>query len=192
MSTHINLEQLISRKAKDYTFTILFFIIFSFFTLFVIRPNIVTVFGLQKELTDLQILDKDYEAAIVDIVSLQSVLEKNRDRFPMLREALPYTPQVNQVIDDIRNVASESGIDTEKIDINQISLKESENKSSTKAYNVNIETRSDFPSAFAFVDGLTRQRRLKTLKNIKIYKEGSNGTGSAVLRVILEVEGYYL
>lgn len=185
-------DKLMNRKTKDYTFTIVFFIIFSFFVLFVIRPNITTVFVLQQQLNDLQKLDKDYEKAIFTVVNIQSALEKNREQFPLLNQAVPSTPQVNQIIDDVKKIASDSGIELKKFDINQINLKESKNKNSLKPYNVDIETSSDFVKANKFMSAILQQRRLKSIKNLIISKDQNAGTESAALKIIFEIEGYYL
>ncbi len=192
MNAPINFRDSLNKRAKDYTFAIFFLLLFSFFIFFIIRPNLVTGFGLQKELTDLQKLDKDYEQAIFNIVQVQAAVERNRDLFPLLNEAVPATPQVNQVLDDIKKVASESGIDLKKVDINQISLKESKTKTTIKPYDVAIETQSEFAQVSQFLDKLLKQRRLKSIKTLSIIKEGKEGSGSAQLRIKLEIEGFYL
>jgi len=47
------------RKVQDYTFNALFFLIFSFFLIFAIRPNVVTVFTLQQEFQELKLKNKE-------------------------------------------------------------------------------------------------------------------------------------
>src|SRR3989344_7223808 len=125
--SHI-LEVFLNKRAKDYSFIIVFFVIFSFFVLFVIRPNVKTVFILQQELDNLKKLDADYEKAIFNIVSIQSTLEQNRDTFPILTQAMPSNPQVNKVIDDIKKIASDSSMEMRRIDIAEINLKGTDNK----------------------------------------------------------------
>ncbi|MBI4004679.1 type 4a pilus biogenesis protein PilO [Candidatus Roizmanbacteria bacterium] len=186
------LKKILSKKTTDYTFTVVFFFIFSFFVFFVIRPTLVTVFVLQKEVHELKELDKEYEKAIFSIVSVQSKLENNRSLFPMLSYAIPATPQVNKVVDDIRKVASASSIDIKRIEVNEINLKEIKEKDNVKPYIVSLETTSDFNTVNKFMAEIVGQRRLKTIKGISITKENKESTESSQLKIQLEVEAYYL
>jgi Tfp pilus assembly protein PilO len=186
------LDKLLNRKAKDYSFAIIFFIIFSFFVLVVIRPNITTVLNIQKELTELQKLDTDYEQAIFNIIAIQSKLEKNREFFPLLNSALPSDPQVNKIVDDIRKVASDSGIEITKIEINQVNLKEKKSNTKPNSLFVAMEFDNDFVRTNKFIQELLVQRRLKTIRSLNISRNLSEGTESAGLIIKLEVEGYYL
>jgi Tfp pilus assembly protein PilO len=186
------LQAFLNKRAKDYSFMIVFFIIFTFFVLFVIRPNVKTVFVLQQELDNLKKLDSDYEKAIFNIVAIQSTLERNRDTFPVLTQAMPSNPQVNKVIDDIKKIASDSSMEMKRIDISEINLKGSDNKDKIKPYIVQIEATSNFVSVSRFLEGLMGQRRLKTIRQLSIVKEIKDSTASSALRIKLEIEGYYL
>jgi len=124
------LLQLLNKKeVHKYGFTIAFFIIFSFFLVFAIRPNLVTAFTLQKELQDLKIKNKKSEAVILQVVSYQSTLEEYRDKLPLLDQAVPSSPTVAQVVDEVKKSASDSGLLANTISVQQIHLKKG---SSTK------------------------------------------------------------
>lgn len=191
-------ESLTNKRVKDYSFTIAFFFIFSFFILFAIRPNLVTVFSLQKQLGDLQLLDSNYENAILRIVQLQSMIESNRNNLFLLDQALPQTPQVNKVVDDLNNSASSSGVLIKKIDIGEVNLRVDKSKQEVKSFAVNIETTSDFDRVRQFIDMFLHQRRLKTMKNLSIIKESPDNSlfgvssSAATLKIKLEVDGFYL
>lgn len=185
-------EKLTNKRVKDYSFTIVFFVVFSFFIVFAIRPNLNTVFTLQRQLTELRALDANYENVILHIVDLQTLLENNRDNLYLLDQGLPPTPQVNKVIDDLKRSASEAGLVMKKIDIGEVSLKEDVRKKDLRAFSVAIETDSAFPSIQEFVDRFLTQRRLKMLKNLSIIKESKDSTDSSKLKIKMEVSGYYL
>ncbi|MEN9327568.1 MAG: hypothetical protein RI947_376 [Candidatus Parcubacteria bacterium] len=191
-------DNLTNKRVKDYSFTIAFFLIFSFFILFAIRPNLVTVFSLQKELNDLRVLDNNYENAILNIVQLQSMVEANRNNLFLLDQSLPQIPQVNKVIDDLNKAASDSGVLIKKVDIGEVNLKVDKSSRDTKTFAVDIETESDFTQVRRFIDVFMSQRRLKTMTNLSIIKEvGGFGDSfgsseSAILKIKLEVDGHYL
>ena len=191
MNNKLHLRNLLNARTKDYTFAISFLLLFSFFIFFIIRPNLVTGFGLQKELDDLRKIDKDYDLAIQNIVAVQTVIEKNREALPLLREALPSNPQVNQVIDDLKQIASSSDITISKIDINQVNLKEINAKNNLKSYIVHIETQSDFAKVYQFIGSMLNQRRLKSINSLSIVND-TEASGSASLNINMEIDGYYL
>lgn len=186
------LEQLVNKKTKDYSFIIIFFIIFSFFTFFVIKPNLTTVFSLQRDLVDLRRLDTQYEQVINNIISVQSSFEKNRDKFSLLDQALPGAPKVNQVVDDINKIASDAGLLMKRMTISEVDLKISKNKEKEKQYTVNIDIDSGFSSITKFIEGITDQRRLKSFKEMTLSKNLKEGTQSSTLRIKIDLDGYYL
>lgn len=185
------IEHVFEKRIQNYTFGIVFFLIFSFFVIFAIRPNLLALVTLQEQLTQLRSIEKKYEDAITQIISLQTLVEQNRDNFYLLDESLPNLPKVNKIIDDIKKNASESGITVAKIDVSNISLKENKTLNQTKTFEVNIEGDADFAQAKQFIDTLIKQRRLKTIKNLGIIKEGVSSE-SATLTIQLEIDGYYL
>lgn len=185
-------KRLVSSKAKDYTYGIIFLLTFSFFLFFVIRPNLVNVFSLQEELGKLKILDTGYENVIRKIVNIQTFLEANRSDLYLLDDAISATPQINKVVQDIEIAASSSGLIVTQVDISQIDLKENKQRTEKNTLLVNLATQADFAGAKVFLDNLLAQRRLKTFKHLTIDKKEDTGTGSAQLDIRIELEGYYL
>lgn len=185
-------EQLLNKKVKQYGFTIAFFLIFSFFIIFAIRPNLTSVISLNEQLNQLRGLDVHYEDSITKIINLQTFIEQNREDFYLLDQALPSTPQVNKVIDDIKNNASDSGVQIDKIVVDEVSLKEDSSKNKMKILKVNMETSSKFENIKQFIDNLFRQRRLKSIQNLVLERDSLSGSESATLRIKLEIGGYYL
>lgn len=185
-------KQLLSKKTKDYTYGIIFFLTFSFFVFFVIRPNLVNVFSLQEELGRLKILDAGYENVIRKIVDIQTFLETNRSDLYLLDQAVSSSPQINKVIADIEAAASSSGVIVHQVDVNKIDLKHKDLRTSKNTLVVNMATRSDFDKLNAFIGNLLVQRRLKTLKSVSIERMSNMASGSAELDVKIELDGFYL
>lgn len=185
-------KQLLSKKTKDYTYGIIFFITFSFFVFFVIRPNLVNVFSLQEELGKLHLLDTGYENVIRKIIDIQTFLETNRGELYLLDQAISSTPQINKLVSDIEAAASSSGVIVHQVDINKVDLKENIKRTSRNTLLINMATRTGFDEANSFVNNLLIQRRLKTLKSISIERDSKYASGSAVLDIKIELEGFYL
>ncbi|MDA1316402.1 MAG: hypothetical protein O3B87_00080 [bacterium] len=118
------LKLLLSKEdIRTYGYNVGFFIVFSFFLIFAIRPNLVTAFNLQKELQELKLKDKQTEEVILQVVSYQSTLEEYRDKLPLLDQAVPSAPTIAQVIDEVRKSASDSGILINVLSVESIDLK---------------------------------------------------------------------
>lgn len=186
------IKQFTSKKAKDYTYAIIFFLIFSFFIFFVIRPNLVNVFSLQEELGKLRIMDAGYENVIKKIINIQTFLETNRSDLYLLDQAVSSTPQINKLVQDIESAASASGIIVTQINISKIDLKDKTVRTKKNTLTVNIATHTGFGEARDFINNLISERRLKTLKSITFDKNEKSSSTSAELEIKIDLEGYYL
>jgi hypothetical protein len=200
-----------SKKVKDYSLVIVFFLVFSIFLWFAIRPNLITAFSLQQELEELREKDTHYEEVILSIVEFQSKLESNRDSLYLLDEALPEQPRVYKMVTDIRAAAEEANIDMTRLELRQVDLLGAEESESSdrerrrgtehelekKEYLLTLNSSSSQEEIDQFVEVLTRQRRLKLLSQV-VYSPERRGnqetesTESATLRVQFEIRGLYL
>jgi len=185
-------RKLLVEKVTDYSYTILFFISFAFFTFFVIRPNILTILSLQEELGRLHILDIRYENVIKKIVDIQSFLEENRSDLYLLDEALPTLPQINKLVDDSQFSASNSGMNLSSMSINKVNLKDTEKKLVRKKIGITLEGGANFIQSKEFITEVMNDRRLKMIQKITFDQDTKQGTTGGTLKLLLEVEGYYL
>ena len=71
--TKIN-KTIFSKKTKDYTFIILFLLIFSIFIFFAVKPSLTTAVSLKKEEFDLQRVDLLYEKKITCLFWMKQCL----------------------------------------------------------------------------------------------------------------------
>jgi len=192
----INIEeikkQLSTKRVTDYTYSIIFFITFSFFAFIVIKPNITMVFSLQKELQDLRQIDDSYSNVINKILNIQTSVEATRDTVGVLDEALPARPNVNQLVDDIKKTSSDSGVTIGKLTISEINLKNKVNPVGYKKVRIDFSTKAGFEDTYKFIQSLINQRRLKGIDNVSFTKDNKNSSDSATINVKLSVEGYYL
>ncbi|MFN4212604.1 MAG: type 4a pilus biogenesis protein PilO [Microgenomates group bacterium] len=183
-------KNIFSKKTTDYTFAVLFFLIFSIFIIFAIKPSLTTVFSLKKEESDLKRIDALYEDKIVNIASIQSQIEENREDLPLLDQALPSYPQVTKMIDDVKTIAEESSIMIKKADVSNVNLFAA-NKKNLEKVKITVEGVGSFEDILKLTSNLFNQRRLKTIKKM-IISSDMESTTAAQLKVTLEIEGYYL
>lgn len=178
------------KKTKDYTFATLFFVIFSIFIFFAIKPSLSTAINLSKQETELLAIDKKYELLIGQIVQIQSALEGVRDRLYLVDEALPAQPYLNVVMSDIQISAKKNNVAIRNFNVQKINLIEPK-KDEFRSIVVNLDLGSSFDDYIRFERDLIQQRRLKNIKSVTIDRE-AQGSESATLHIKAEIEGYYL
>lgn len=175
------------KKTSNYTFAIMFFLIFSIFIIFAIRPSLAAVFSLQKEENDLKYLNTQYEKQITAVIAIQSQIEKARDQLPLLNQAVSDSPEMNKILQDLGEL---NYLNIQKINIGEISLIKTDNTALLKL-KISVESNGSFEDALLLVNGLFNQRRLKTVQKINITKN-SESSDSGHLKTNMEVEVYYL
>lgn len=183
-------KDIFSKKITDYTFFVLFFLIFSFFIVFAIRPSLSSIFTLKKEESELKKIDSLYEEKILNIALIQQHLENNRDNLDLLNQAIPNYPQINKMIEDIKEAADINSFQIKKADVSDVNLFAA-NKNNLETVKITVEGISNFDNFLKFITYLMNQRRLKTIEKIIITKD-EESTTSSQLKVNFDIEGYYL
>lgn len=185
----LRIKDVFTKKTKDYTFAVLFLLIFSGFIFFAIRPSMTTAFSLKKEEMDLSKVDSTYESKIMQIASIQSQIEENRDDLYLFDEAVSQRPEVNKMVEDIKRIADDNSFVIKKANIADVNL--SVSKKTIDSIKLIVEGKTDFESLKSFLNDLHNQRRLKTIEELEMTKE-IEGTASGGLRVTMTIDGYYL
>ena len=186
------LDQFKDQKIQNYSYNIFFFLIFAFFVGFAIRPNLMTAFNLQKELQDLKLKSQEYEAEIQQIVDYQTKVEQYRDQFYLLDEAVPKTPAIAKVLEDIRQSATDSGVILTSIAVEEVSIKTEEKQDSLKSFGVNIIVESEIAMLQNFLNTLLNQRRIKIIDDISVTKVQLEEGISNRFTITMIVKGVYL
>ena len=186
------LDQFKDQKIQNYSYNIFFFLIFAFFVGFAIRPNLMTAFNLQKELQDIKLKSQEYEAEIQQIVDYQTKVEQYRDQFYLLDEAVPKTPAIAKVLEDIRQSATDSGVILTSIAVEEVSIKTEEKQDSLKSFGVNIIVESEIAMLQNFLNTLLNQRRIKIIDDISVTKVQLEEGTSNRFAITMIVKGVYL
>ncbi len=184
------LSNIFTKKTSDYSFTIMFFLIFSLFIVLAIKPSLTTAATLKKEKSDLEKVDSVYENKIIGIANIQQAMEDNRNDFPLLIQAVTSYPKVNKMIVDIKSAADQNSFVIQKASVADVDLFD-KNQQNIKQITVLIDGEASFDNIMKFTQTLYGQRRLKTISKMDI-RRAKDSTDSAALKVSLSIEGYYL
>jgi hypothetical protein len=192
MDKNFLLKKVLTQKNKDYTFSILFFSIFSVFIFFAIRPSLTTAFSLTKDEKDLQEIDNLYEKQITNIISIQSLFEQERDKIPLFDKTISANPHTQQIFSDIKKAADLNGFVITNLQSDAINLIYTHDKT-VKPINISVNGTGSFETIHAFIKTLFNQKRLKLIPKMQITtnKKEEFATQSAGLSVMLNILGYY-
>ena len=186
------LSKLFTEKNKDYSYTIIFFLIFSFFAFFIIRPNILSIFQANLQIENLKKTNAIYEYQIQNVIDVQSILVNVRDDLPLLDEAVTSKPQINQLINDITKAIEKNHLEISKLSLANVNLKDISKTEQFKPLVFDLGLTGSFDNYLNLMKDIYNDRRIKLMKDIVISKEDKSGTNSGTLQIELQLEGYYL
>lgn len=175
------------KKVQDYSFTIFFFLVFSIFLLFAIRPNILTAFSLQRELKELDLKNKEAENVILQIVNYQSVMENYRDKLTLLDEAVPSSPGLAKAIEDVRSTASASGLLVTEMTVESVEFSDKRGSGELQTFQILISSDGTTTDLNSFISAVLKQRRLKMFETVEISSESEGTT-----QITLTIKSYFL
>ncbi len=177
------------KNSSEYISIIFFLLVFSVFIIFAIKPSLTTVFSLRKEESDLKKIDKIYEEKIINIISIQTQTEQNRDNLPLLIQSIPEHPEVNKIIEDVKKSADKNSMTINKASIVDINL--SSTNQELQDVKLIMEVGVSFDNFKKFITDIFSQRRLKIVDNVIINRD-KESSSSSDLKIILTIDGFYL
>lgn len=182
-----------NKYIKDYFYIISFLLVSSFFILYVIKPSLLTALKSQQEVVELRKINQVYDANIVEIRRASDFLQETREKLNLLDQAIPKTPYAKKIIDDIKNIASEEGIQIKNLSLSSLDLKDLNQGNKLKNIEINMETIANYEKINHLILKLNNQRRLKNITNLQISKkEDVYSSAEANLILKLELFTYYL
>lgn len=186
------IKKIFSKKTQDYTYAIGFFLIFSFFVLVIIRPNLLSVFVANAKIDQLTRDNRVLDGQIENIIKTQESIEKFRDSLYLLHEAIPTSAQVNKILSDLNLTFEKNNLNVDKIDIGEVNLKDIRKTQKINSVLAQAQISGNYEDFSRLVAELYNQGRLKLVKKASIIKNEKVASGEAPLKIKLDIEGYYL
>jgi Tfp pilus assembly protein PilO len=180
-------RKLTSEKTRDYTYLIIFFLIFSFFVFFAIRPSVITAVNISREEAELRRINATYEAIIANVVNIQTELQTFQAKIQYLTDAIPPKPNLNKLFADIERNAQRNSVTLTRSDIENVKFYKEAGLGNLE---IDLEGTATFDNFKSFMKDLSQERRIKFIKNIQLDK--TPGTASADLKIIFKITGFYL
>ena len=186
------IKSLNKEKIKDYLYPAIFFIIFSIFIVFAIKPSLTTVFELLKEEETLLEKNKQYERGIDFVSSNLYILESLRDKLYLLDSSIPNTPLVNKILEDIYNIGNDSNLTINRVNLIDKVEYPTQKILKIKTIGIEVESVGEFEDLVSLIEKMNAQRRMQTIKSIEVSNKDKTSTESSKLNIKIRFESYYL
>jgi Tfp pilus assembly protein PilO len=182
------------KKFEQYFYFSLFFLVATFFMIFVIRPNLRQLFFANQKLDQLKKIDEKYNRLLERIIKFQNDLESHRDDLLLIDQAITDSPQINKAINQIEALISKNNLSINSMSVSNVDLKSELKLSETQTLKINLILEGDYENFRKFLTDISNQRKIKIVDNFLIEKESNlnQSTASANLKIQLQVNSFHL
>ena len=174
-----------------------FFTVFAiiFFALFAIKPTLVTISDLIKEIEDKQKLEEQLQRKVAALSTAQTAYQNNQDNLATLDQAIPSRPKLLYSLKIVEKLASEEGLIIHNMTTTEIPPEEevdlAQGSLTRKDLSIKISLSGDYPAIKKFVERLNQIRRTFVLHSVtfSVQKDRGQETLSASLVVSIPFFG---
>lgn len=174
------------------------FLTVSFFLVAAIRPTLLTIARLQRELKEKTVLDQQLQKKIKALVEAQEIFSRNIDNLYLLEEALPSDSGFSSLVSFFEKTSSLSGTTILAENLDRINSGKNKNEKPEKSlayFPFSLKTEGQYFSIKNLLSYLENYRRALTINNITIDKKATPGelTEDNLSKIRLDISGsaYY-
>jgi Tfp pilus assembly protein PilO len=140
----------------------------AFFAIMAIRPTLVTIAKLNREIKDKREASQKLQTKINAIVAAQAQYAKNLDNLPLLEEALPSKSEFPRLAFFLEENASTSAVELKNLTFEKIEVSGKSSSPSAKANSLNfsLSASGDYANLKDFINRLENSRRILELDSI--------------------------
>ncbi len=166
----VNINQFYrQKKVRAYTGIVLSIFAVSFFIFFAIKPTLVTIASLMKEIDDKRVITEKLETKINALASAQREYQNVESDLYLVDQALPRDSQVSLFIKQLEALARKSEVAIDGIQINQVPLKEkSASTDSSQSVNFSIAASGSYQNLVSYLQTVSSLRRIITIESFAI------------------------
>jgi Tfp pilus assembly protein PilO len=183
-------DQPIAQVSLELFFSIIAVI---FFALFAIRPTLITMADLVKEIQDKKDLNQKLSQKVAALSSVQGEYLGLQDRLKVLDEAIPSSPRFDEAVSIIEKIASENHLTIISLEAKEIPKEEVQNlpleNQSRLSKPLTVSVIGDYPSIRQFIDSIRSTRREISVDSILFNL--SDERGKKILRANITLSIHY-
>ena len=167
----------VAKVSLELFFSIITIIFFAFFA---IRPTLLTMSNLVKEIDDKKILNQQLNQKIAALSTVQDSYNANQARFPVLDKAIPPTPRFDEAIAIIERAASDRGLLISSIQAKEIPKEPTQDVDFSQKTRLSkpilITVTGDYPTIRQFIGDLGNLQRTFIVNSI-VFNINQERTG---------------
>ncbi len=156
-------------QIRSFAWISLSIFVISFFVLTAIRPTLVTIAQLEREVKDKKEASQKLQTKINSIVAAQKEYAKNIDYLDALNEALPEKNEFPRLAFFVEEIASSSGVELKSLNFEKITtLGENSEKTSslTNSFSISLSVVGDYSKLKDFLKSLELSRRIIKMETV--------------------------
>jgi len=154
----------LQKKVRVYTEIVFSILTVAFFILFAIRPTLITIAGLIKEIKDKKMIAQKLEEKINNLNLAQNEYFSLQDSFYLVDQALPKTSQISLLVRQIEALATKEGVVLEAIDYSTLNFKEEVGKGNPEEIEIKMVLSGEYQNLKNFLTSLSNFRRIFRLE----------------------------
>lgn len=186
-----------SKKVRTYAELVLSILTVTFFLVFAVRPTLITIAGLTKQIDDSRLVTEKFQQKINDLSQAQREYGLIENDLYLIDQALPTHPEVTTLIKQLEALGRRSGIIIESTKFGQINITRSQ--SEEKKAEAETETSQSVKLSFIasgeyqklkdFLHSLSSLRRVILIDSFGFK---ASKTDDQTLTLDIEAKAYYL
>lgn len=156
------------KKNLAYTEIVLSILTTVFFIIFAIKPTIITITGLLKEIKDKTEVSAKFEEKIQALGMAQNNFQTFQNDFVLIDQALPVKPEITNLVKDVEGSVNQSQAAIKSFQVDQVALLQPTTVNGLKEINFSLMVNGDYPRCKNLLQTLVNLRRLISIDQIGI------------------------
>lgn len=194
----VNLKKVTERSdVRSFTNLTLTFFLISIMGFLAIKPTLVIIANLAKEIKEKEEINQKLKSKIVSLVKAQEEYSLNQDRFFLLDQALPNTPDFPTLVSTLEKQANEAGVIFNSFSIDKILLVEKKETKETKedkisSFEFNLSLSGEYDNLKEFLIRLEELRRIVNFSTVSLgakKEPGKENVYREIFNLRLNVSG---
>ena len=183
------------KKARTYAGLIITLLTITFFLIFAIKPTLITITALIRELKDQRLVAQKLQAKINALREAQQEYSLIENDLPLIDQALPKEPQLSTLVKQIETLTQHSGVTLEGVSFTKTPLKrptpeKNKERGKVSTINLNLTLSGDYQNLKKFLHNLIFLRRIIVIESLAFKPQRKKE--AKLLTLNLKLKTYYL
>lgn len=178
------------KQARTYTGIVLSIFTIAFFGLFAIRPTLVTISGLLKEIEDEKKVSEQMDKKIADLSKAQINYSQIKNDLYLVDQSLPLDSDLASLIKQLESLARINSVTLESVQYSKVNLSGETEKGEEQKVAFTLSLYGDYPNLKQFLHSLDNLRRVILIDGFSFSSKTKDETRTLLLGVT--AKAYFL